>query len=190
MSWIPMIAREQAQSTLSSVYDVIADYSSSGRLSNIWMAWGGDERGLATLHAHYRILMGDPAPLTPEQADMIGLVVSATNGCTYCVTHSGLRLTALLGDAAARAIARDYRTANLAARDRVLLDAAVAITCEPCERTAADLDRLREYGFDDAAILRALGIASFYNLVNRMACAMGVPLEAGVTAWEYGSPRS
>jgi len=167
MSWMPMIPREAAQGTLQSVYDVIADYSSSGRLSNLWQAWGGDERGLATLHAHYRILMGDPAPLTPQQADMIGLVVSATNGCTYCVTHSGQRLAVLIG-----------------------LDAAVAITCEPCERTAADLERLREYGFDDAAILRALGIASFYNLVNRMACAMGVPLEAGVTAWEYGSPRA
>ncbi len=64
------------------------------------------------------------------------------------------------------------------------------MTCEPCERTAADVERLREYGFDDAAIARTFGIASFYNLVNRMACALGVPLEGGVTAWEYGSQCS
>ena len=89
----------------------------------------------------------------------------------------------------ARAIARDYRDANLAARDRILLDAAVALTCEPCERTRADIERMREYGFDDAAILRATGIAAFYNLVNRMACALGVGLEDGVERWEFGAQR-
>lgn len=190
MSWLPRISRADASPTLATVYDTITGYSKSGRLSNIWQAWGQDERGLATLHAHYRILMGAPEPLTAAQADMIGLVVSATNGCTYCVTHSGQRLAALVGDELARAIALDYRSANLTAADRVLLDAAVAMTCEPCERTAADVERLREYGFDDAAIARTFGIASFYNLVNRMACAFGVPLEDGVTAWEYGTQRS
>ncbi|MFM7232008.1 MAG: peroxidase-related enzyme [bacterium] len=189
MSWLPSIPREQADARLASVYDTITSYSKSGRLSNIWQAWGGDAAGLETLHAHYRTLMGDPAPLTPAQADLIGLVVSATNGCTYCVTHSGARLAALVGEPLARSVARDYREANLTARDRVLLDAAVAMTCEPCERTSADLERLREYGFDDASIMRALGIASFYNLVNRMACAMGVKLEDGVTPWEYGTQR-
>jgi len=82
--------------------------------------------------------------------------VSATNGCGYCVAHHGPRLVAALGDESlARAVARDYREANLPARDRVLLDAAVALTCEPSERTKADVERVREYGFDDAAILKA-----------------------------------
>lgn len=189
MSWIPMVPRAQASSELAPVYDTISGYSKSGRLSHLWQAWGGDARGLATLHAHYRELMGEPAPLSAAQAEMIGLVVSATNGCAYCVAHSGARTSVLVGDAMARAIAHDYRAANLAARDRVLLDAAVALTCEPCERTRADVERMREYGFDDAAILRATGIAAFYNLVNRMACALGVELEDGVERWEFGAQR-
>jgi uncharacterized peroxidase-related enzyme len=189
MSWMPLVPREQASPELEPIYETIAAYSRSGRLSNLWQVWGGDPRGLGTLHAHYRELMGDPAPLTPAQAEMIGLVVSATNGCVYCVSHSGQRLSVLAGEAMARAIATDYREANLAARDRVLLDAAVALTCEPCERTRADLDRMREYGFGDEAILRATQIAAFYNLVNRVACAFGVPLEAGLTPWEFGTQR-
>jgi uncharacterized peroxidase-related enzyme len=189
MSWMPMIEQEGAAPDLAAVYETIAGYSKSGRLSNIWKVWGGDARGLATMHAHYRELMGDPSPLSPAQAEMIGLVVSATNGCGYCVTHSGGRLAALIGDPLARAIARDYREANVTAQDRVLLDSAVALTCEPCERTKADLERLREYGFSEAHIMRAMGIAAFYNLVNRMACAFGVPLEDGVAAWEFGAQR-
>ena len=189
MSWMPMVEREGAPAEIAEVFDTISGYSKSGRLSNVWKTWAGDARGLATMHAHYRELMGDPAPLSQAQAEMIGLVVSATNGCGYCVAHSGGRLAALSGEALARDIARDYRDANITAQERVLCDAAVALTCEPCERTNADLERMREYGFSDAAIMRALGLASFYNLVNRMAWALGVPLEEGIRAWEIGAPR-
>jgi uncharacterized peroxidase-related enzyme len=86
-------------------------------------------------------------------------------------------------------VARDYREANLAARDRVLLDAAVALTCEPCERKLEDVERLREYGFDDRGILRMTTIAAYYNLVNRIACGLGIPLEEGVAPWEFGAQR-
>ena len=86
-------------------------------------------------------------------------------------------------------MARDYREANLAARDRVLLDAAVALTCEPAERTSADIERVREYGFDDAAILKLTEVAALYNLVNRMASALGVPLEPDLSRWEFGAQK-
>src|SRR5204863_5476950 len=110
--------------------------------------------------------MDDPAPLTRVQAEMIAVVVSATNGCGYCVAHHGPRLAAALGDETlARAVSLDYREANLPARDRVLLDHAVALTCEPAERTHQDLERLREYAFDDRALLRATEIAAFFNQI-------------------------
>jgi len=116
-------------------------------------------------------------------------VVSATNGCGYCVAHHGPRLAVLVGEPLARAVALDYREANLAARDRVLLDAAVALTCEPAERTSADIERLREYGFDDASILKVTEVAALYNLVNRVASALGVALEDGMAPWEFGAQK-
>ena len=117
-------------------------------------------------------------------------MVSATNGCSYSVAHHGPRLARLLGDEPlARTVALDYREANLAARDRVLLDYAVALTCEPAERKLEDIERAREYGFDDAAIVKATAIAAWYNLVNRVVCALGVSLEPGVEPWEFGEQR-
>jgi uncharacterized peroxidase-related enzyme len=131
--------------------------------------------------------MDDPAPLSHAQAELLAVAVSATNGCGYCVAHHGPRLAAALGnEALARAVARDYREADLTARDRVLCDHAVALTCEPAERTEQDVERLREYGFDDPAILRATEIAALYNLVNRLVLGLGVPLEEGVEEWEIG----
>jgi uncharacterized peroxidase-related enzyme len=102
----------------------------------------------------------------------------------------GPRVAAALDDEPlARAVALDYREANLAARDRVLLDAAVALTCEPAERTRADIERLREYGFGDREILKATEITALYNLVNRVVSALGVPLEDGLSHWEYGAQK-
>lgn len=189
MSWIPRITPEQAPASLGSLYDRIRACSSTQRVSHVWQAAAAHPAGLETAFAHYRALMDDPAPLTPQQAEMIAVVVSATNGCAYCVAHRGPKLARLVGDDLARAVAHDYREANLPARDRVLLDAAVALTCEPSERKREDIERLREYGFDDLAILKATEITGYYNYVNRLACALGVELEPGVAAWEFGSQK-
>ncbi len=190
MSWTRSVTPEQAPAPLEPLFRRIRERSSSGEVSNIWRAIALDPVALDSLYAQYRALMDDPAPLSPAQAELIALVVSATNGCAYCVAHHGPDLAQALGDEAlARAVARDYREANLAARDRVLLDYAVALTCEPAERTRADVERVREYGFDDAAIVRATAIAAFYNQVNRLVETLGVEREAGVEAWEFGEQR-
>ena len=190
MSWIRAVPVENAPAELRPLYERLRARSSRGRVSNLWQTCALDARALETLVAHHQALMADTAPLTVAQAELIAVVVSATNGCGYCVAHHGPRLAKAAGDPAlARAVARDYREANLAARDRVLLDCAVALTCEPAERTRADVERLREYGWDDAAILKATAITAFYNLVNRLVSALGVDNEDGLEPWEFGAQR-
>lgn len=190
MSWTRAVPPAEAAGALKELYAAIAERSSRGAVSHLWQALGADPVALGVAYTHYRAIMDDPAPLTRAQAELIAVVVSATNGCGYCVAHHGARLARALGDEPlARAVAADYREANLAARDRVLLDAAVALTCEPAERKAEDVERLREYGFDDRAIVRATSIAAYYNLVNRVVSALGVTLEPGLQAWAFGSQR-
>jgi uncharacterized peroxidase-related enzyme len=187
MSWIERTAPEAASPELRTIYDRIRSRATSQRVSYIWQTWGAHPRGLETTFAALRALMDDCAPLTPAQAETLAVVVSATNGCGYCVAHHGPRLARLVGEAMAQDVARDYRGANLPARDRVLLDAAVAMTCEPAERKEEDIERLREYGFDDLAILKAVEIVAFYNGVNRLVLALGIELETGVEPWEFGT---
>jgi uncharacterized peroxidase-related enzyme len=190
MSWTTIVSPEVAPAPLGDIYARIRSRSSRGQVSNLWRTCGLDPRGLEALFGHFTTLMDDPAPLSAAQAESIAVVVSATNGCGYCVAHHGPRLAKALGDEPlARAVARDYREANLPARDRVLLDHAVALTCEPSERKLEDVERLREYGFDDAAILKATEIAAFYNLVNRIVSPLGVELEPGLEPWEFGAQK-
>jgi uncharacterized peroxidase-related enzyme len=190
VSWIKTVAPQAATEPVRSIYERIRAHSTARRVSSLWQALASDPAALDALFTLYRALTDQPAPLTAAQAEGIAVTVSATNGCGYCVAHHGPRLAAALGDEAlARAIVRDYRQANLPARDRVLLDYVVALTCEPAERTEEDVERLREYGFDDLAILKATEIAALYGLLNRAVSALGVTLEDGVEDWEFGAQK-
>lgn len=190
MSWIQSIPPEEAAGELQDVYGHIRQRSSRASVSRIWQALGLDPAGLGAAHRLHRLLVREPGPLTEVQVQLIAVVVSALNGCGYCVAHAGPRLADALGDETlARAVAMDYRTANLPARDRVLLDHAVALTCEPAERKLEDLERLREYGFDDARIVRATEVTAWYNYANRLVSALGVTLEPEVAPWAFGGQR-
>ena len=190
MSWTRSIPPEAAEGALRGVYERIQARHPDRRVGNLWQTCAPDPGVLDALFTLVRGVMDEPVPLGHAQAEAIAVVVSATNGCGYCIAHHGPKLAAALGDEAlAREVARDYREADLPARDRVLLDHAVALTCEPAERTEEDLDRLREYGFDDLAILKATEIAALFNLVNRLIDGLGVKLEDGVAAWEFGALR-
>jgi uncharacterized peroxidase-related enzyme len=187
-AWIYVRPPDAAPAELAPVYEAIR--SSRGKINHFWQSQSLAPEALAAHHALYAALWNDLAPLTPAQGELIAVVVTALNGAAYCVAHHGPRLAeALRNEGLARAVAKDYRTANLPARDRVLLDHVVALTCEPSERTEADLERLREYGYDDTAILKATLLASYYNLVSRIATVLGVALESGRERWEFGSQK-
>jgi uncharacterized peroxidase-related enzyme len=69
---------------------------------------------------------------------------------------------------------RDYRQAALSKADRAMLDYVAQITRDATKVSAADLDKLREVGFDDRAILQINLIASWFNYINRVADGLGV----------------
>ena len=75
------------------------------------------------------------------------------------------------------AIRRDYRSAPIDERDRVMLDYVTLLTRDATQVTRADHQRLRAAGFDDRGILQITLIASWFNYINRVADALGVGRE-------------
>jgi alkylhydroperoxidase family enzyme len=55
-----------------------------------------------------------------------------------------------------------------------MLDFAVQLTKAAYRMTSADVDRLRQVGFDDTEILQITLIAAWFNYINRVADALGV----------------
>ena len=60
---------------------------------------------------------------------------------------------------------------------RALLDYCVRLTQTPWEITSADIDTLREHGFDDEAIHDAVQVAAYFAYINRVCDGLGVDLE-------------
>lgn len=58
-----------------------------------------------------------------------------------------------------------------------MLSYAEKLTRTPWEMTAGDVEKLREEGFSDAAILDINQITGYFNFVNRLADGLGVELE-------------
>lgn len=82
------------------------------------------------------------------------------------------------------AIARDWRQAGLQPENEALCLYADKLTRHPTEMNEADIDSLRQHGFDDQAIHDATQVISYFNYINRIADGLNVDLEQDIRAWE------
>ena len=82
------------------------------------------------------------------------------------------------------AVARDWRTAPLDDATRALCGFAEKLTREPHAMGASDVEVLREAGFDDRSVHDAAQVVAYFNHINRVADALGVPHEDFVREWE------
>lgn len=75
------------------------------------------------------------------------------------------------------AVRTDPDGAELAPRQRALVDYALKLTRRPSAVTEVDLSLLKEAGLDDPAIHDLAAVTAYFNFVNRMALGLGVELE-------------
>ena len=73
---------------------------------------------------------------------------------------------------------KDAARADVTSADRAMLAYAVKLTETPAAIVPADVDALREQGFDDRAIHDICAITAYFAFVNRIADGLGVELEA------------
>lgn len=106
--------------------------------------------------------------LSNADKEMIGLVVSSTNGCVYCLTTHSDNLRGMTNDPIwVDKLCYNYREAELTPRQRALCDYAYFVTVHPREIDHDQVDKLREVGFNDHEILEAAFVAGFFNYTNR-----------------------
>jgi uncharacterized peroxidase-related enzyme len=92
-------------------------------------------------------------------------------------------MSAAQGDALVHGVARDWRAAPLDPADFALCEFAEKLTQKPATMKRSDLDALRKQGFDDRAIHDAVQIIGYFNLITRVAEALGVEPETFIEPW-------
>ncbi len=94
------------------------------------------------------------------------------------MVQHGAALVRESGDGALAEAVASGRIEGLDGRLRALVEYAVKLTRFPEAMVEQDVERLREAGLDDRAIVDANQVVAYFNYVNRVADGLGVELEA------------
>ncbi|MGB0653388.1 MAG: peroxidase-related enzyme [Thermoplasmatota archaeon] len=178
MAFIKTISEDEADGKLFDVYDEIQ--RSRGRLSNVLRIQSLDPKALrAHLDLYMAVVFGkNKEGLARRERELVAVIVSATNGCDYCITHHGEALDKYAKDPDwVKQVATDHAAAGLEGRDAALAAYAVGLTKEPAKGRQEAVEALRAAGFTDTEILDATQVTAYFNFVNRLVHGLGVELE-------------
>ena len=75
---------------------------------------------------------------------------------------------------------KDWHTANLPEHTLAILKFAEKLTLTPNQMSQDDIRTLRRHNFKDTEIHDIVQIAAYFNYINRIADALGVPPEEGL----------
>jgi uncharacterized peroxidase-related enzyme len=143
-----------------------------GFVPNVFRAYSFRPERLSLWFAHFRALHEPTENLGAADREMIAVVVSAANGCLYCLVAHGAALREELGDAVlGERIAFDWRRTGLDPRRKAICAYAEKLTLRPRELTRGDLQTLLDVGLTLEEAWDVAEVASMYNFTNRMAMA-------------------
>ena len=141
-----------------------------GMVPNVLQAYAFDIDKLNAFTAFYNDLMLANSGLTKLEREMIAVVVSSINRCFYCLTAHGAAVRELSGDPIlGEQLVMNYKAAELAPKQRAMLDFAALLTTASATVEEADRQTLRDHGFNDRDIWDITSVAAFFNMTNRVA---------------------
>ncbi len=160
-----------------------------GLVPNVLRAYAWNQRKLRNFIALYNELMLGESGLSKLEREMIAVAVSAANRCYYCEVAHGAAVRHLSGDPElGEALVLNYHVADLASRQRAMLDFAVTLTDQSHRIDEEQRARLREVGLSDADIFDICDVAGFFNMSNRVASAIDMVPNREYHAMARGKP--
>ena len=185
MPYINHIDYENSEGELREIYDGLID--SRGKLANIHTIQSLHPKSITAHMKLYMELMFGKSPLKRYQRELLGVIVSKSNKCNYCVQHHAEALNFFWKDLARiKQLNQDPKSASLKEVDMLLVQMAKQLTEDPSyPGKEALLNKLRSEGLDDRAILDATLIIAYFNFVNRIVLNTGLDLEHNPSGYKY-----
>ncbi len=85
----------------------------------------------------------------------------------------------------------DHTKAEVDAQDRAMLDYAIKLNTSPLNLGAADLQGLRDAGFEERGVMDIVLVVSLFNFMNRVSDGLGAQTEASMEkSRERGEKRA
>jgi len=143
-----------------------------GFVPNVFRVYAYRPERLSAWFSHFRALHEPTDGLRAADREMVAVVVSAANGCLYCLVAHGAALRTELGDPVlGERISYDWRRAGLDARRSAICAYAEKATLTPRDLAREDLRTLLDVGLTLQEAWDVAELSAMYNFTNRMAMA-------------------
>ena len=177
MPFIQTISHSEAEGQLKDIYDDIVN--KRGKLAEVHKIQSLNPDTIVHHMDLYMAIMYKKSPLTRAQREMIAVVVSVANKCTYCRHHHAEALLFYWKDPKKLdSFIKDYNSIDLSEVDLNLCLLAKQLTEIPGSSTEKLIAHIKELGLEDRAILDATLVIAYFNFVNRIVLGLGVAIEA------------
>ncbi len=192
MSWIAVVAYDDADDRLKRLYDRVA--GPGGNVDNIMAMHSLRPHTMEGHMALYKNVLHHSANTVPVWfLETLGVWVSSLNRCSYCVEHHYAGLRRLLrDDARADALraaidAGELDAAPLDSTHKVAMQYAEKLTVSPAEVTETDVRQLRDAGFSDGEILEINQVCAYFSYANRTVLGLGCSTDGDILGLSPGN---
>lgn len=185
MAWINQIEEDSAEGLLKEVYSDLEN--SRGKISNIMKIHSLDPASMKNHLDLYLSIMFQNTSLNREERELVAVVVSALNNCSYCINHHAEALNEYWkDDKKINMLIQDYKSIDFPIRTLAILNYAEKLTITPGLVNEFDVQNLRIHDLSDKDILNLNLVVSYFNFVNRIANGLGVEFtEEEIKGYNY-----
>ncbi|MGC3021982.1 peroxidase-related enzyme [Brevibacterium sp. FAM 24630] len=173
ISFLSVPDRDQVPESVTKLWDKSEE--AMGFVPNVFRAQALNSDQFLAWWKYFNLLVNKEGYLSNAEREMIGVVVSGINGCTYCAVSHGAALREFSQDQpTSELVAINWRQADLSERQRALAEYAEVLTEAPASVDEDDLLPLREAGLSDHEIMEAVQVIGMFNMTNRVSSALGL----------------
>ena len=172
ISYLPVPERDDVPEGVTRLWD--KSEQAFGFVPNVFRAQAVNGDQFLAWWNYFNLLVNKEGHLTNAERELIAVVVSGLNRCTYCAVSHGAALRQFTADTVtADLVSVNWRQADLPPREAAIAEYAELLTRAPDEVTREDLEPLREVGMDDHQIMEVVQVIGMFNMTNRVSTALG-----------------
>ena len=185
ISYLPVPGADEVPEAVSALWTKAQE--AFGFVPNVFRAQAVNGEQFLAWWRYFNLLVNKEGYLSLAERELLAVVVSSINRCTYCAVSHGAALRVLLDDApTADLVGVNWRQAPLSARHQAMARYAELLTLHPEQVGRDDLESLREAGLDDHEIVELVQIVGMFNMTNRVSSALG--MVPNVEYFDQGRP--
>jgi uncharacterized peroxidase-related enzyme len=173
MAYIDVTSYNDSEGKLREIYDGLIE--SRGKLADVHMIQSLNPESIVNHMDLYMTIMFGKSPLRRVQREMMAVVVSKNNDCDYCQMHHAAAVNHYWKDEGKiEQLKADYSQLDLSEVDMQLCHYAKKLTKNPNHQNEESIQKLKDLGLKDRAILDATLVISYFNFVNRIVLGLGL----------------